>query len=124
MAASPEHTFLAKCVGDTIAKVAQVPLFGIEESERRTFDYGCILQRDLSRPLVAQVLWGHYEGIEKDIRTLVHDHESKLKLYLVKDETKVRAKIEEIAQSYKSSPTTAELMRGLRLFFLPPDFDA
>jgi len=54
-------------------------LVGVFESQRRTFDYSCLLSRDLERPLVAQVLWRHEHGLDKDIRTLLFDTEARIK---------------------------------------------
>ena len=69
--ASPEHQAIAKTINEALEHFAGSALIGVFESERRTFDYSCLLARDLDRPLVAQVLWQHEHGLEKDIRTLL-----------------------------------------------------
>lgn len=97
---------------------------GLSEAERRKFDYGCIILRDVSRPLVSQVLWSHEEGLEKDIRTLIFEGGAALKLYFVRDRIKNRAKIDEVIQSYRQNPSTANLLRGLKIIPVPEDFDA
>jgi hypothetical protein len=82
-----------------------------------------MLLRDFSRPLVSQVLWSHQEGIEKDIRTLIFDAESSLKIYFVRNTVKNRARIDEILQTYRKNPSTTKLLRGLRIIPVPDEFD-
>lgn len=124
MPESPEHQYLSKSLDTALGRYSETRFLGVTESQRRTFDYGATLLRDFSRPLISQVLWSHDEGIEKDIRTLLHDGGASLKLYFVRDKIRNRARIEEIIRSYKETPQTAELLRGLRLIPIPPDFDA
>ena len=124
MAVRSEHQFISDSLDKIIKEFSNTSLFGITESQRRTFDYSCILLRDFSRPLISQVLWGHTEGIEKDIRTLVHDSFASIKVYVVKDLTRTRSRLEEIINSYRSNEATRKLLTGLRLFFIPSDFDA
>ena len=71
MKATPEHEFIAKCTDEVLSRFSDIRLIGVTESERRMFDYSCVLTRDCSRPLVAQLLWSHQEGIDKDLRTLL-----------------------------------------------------
>ena len=124
MDSKPEHEFIAVSLDKILREFSRTSLFGITESQRRTFDYSCILLRDFSRPLISQVLWGHVEGIEKDIRTLVHDSNALIKVYVVKDQTRTRARIEEIVNSYRAREETRRLLTGLRILPVPPDFDA
>ena len=124
MALTAEHQFISLSLDTIITKYSKSLLFGINESQRRTFDYSCILLRDFTRPLVSQVMWGHSEGVEKDIRTLLHDVEASIKVYVVKDHTRNRARLEEIITSYKAQEPTKRLLAGLRIIFIPPDFDA
>src|SRR5215831_674808 len=124
MADSPEHQFIAEQLDNTLSRVSHTRLFGITEAQRRVFDYACILFRDFSRPLVSQVLWRHEEGIDKDLRTLLHDEESVLKVYLIEDTVRARARLDEVLSSYRSHAATRKLLRGLRLIFLPAEFDA
>lgn len=119
-----EHQFLAENIDKILNEISQTSLLGIFEADRKLFDYGCIIQRDFSRPLVSQVLWKNPEGIEKDLRSLIFESNAKLKLYIFKDSLKARAKINEITQSYKSHPEFSKRLRGLRLFPIPHDFDA
>jgi hypothetical protein len=92
--------------------------------QRRTFDYGCLLLRDFSRPLVTQILWHHAEGIEKDLRTLLFDTGSAIKLYVVSDKLKHRQRIDEIVKSYRDDATMRNRLRGFRLIVVPDGFDA
>jgi hypothetical protein len=124
MALTPEHQFISTSIDVIINKYSKASLFGVNESQRRTFDYSCILLRDFSRPLVSQVMWGHAKGVEKDLRTLLHDKEALIKLYIVKDNIRNRARLEEILTSYKTNEGLRKLLVGLRLVFVPSDFDA
>ena len=80
MSPALEHRFIAQCANESPSLFSTVRLLGVTESQRRTFDYSCVLWRDCSHPLVAQVLWSHHEGIDKDLRTLLHDADSLLKV--------------------------------------------
>mgnify|MGYP003577296244 CR=1 FL=1 len=100
---TPEHQFLSESLNNSLSKFSNTSLFGVLEAQRKTFDFACVLERDFSRPLVSQVLWSNFQGIEKDLRTLLTDHNSKIKTYLFKDSISARAKIEEILTSYKFS---------------------
>jgi hypothetical protein len=121
---SAEHTFISQSLDTALSSYSETKLLGIREAQRRTFDYGCVLLRDFSRPLVSQVLWSHQEGIEKDLRTLLFDGGSSLKLYFVRDNIKNRARIDEILKNYRESASTAPLIRGLRVIAVPDGFDA
>ena len=121
---TPEHQFLSESIDKIVREFSQTSLLGVLEANRKKFDHACILQRDMNRSMISQVLWNNFEGIEKDLRTLLHDREAKLKLYVFKDSNRSRAKIAEIVESYKNDIDTAHLLRGLRLFPLPGDFDA
>ncbi|MEL6460280.1 MAG: hypothetical protein AAFQ91_18830 [Cyanobacteria bacterium J06621_15] len=124
MADSAEHQFISKQFDATLRRISNSQLFGISEAQRRTFDYACILYRDFSRPLVSQVLWRHEEGIEKDLRTLLHDKEALLKVYFVADTVRGRARIDEVLSCYRTDKNLQQYLRGLRLILLPTEFDA
>jgi hypothetical protein len=83
-----------------------------------------MILRDASRPLVAQVLWSHEEGIEKDLRTLLFDGRASLKIYFVRDRIRSRAKIDEVLGAYRGNAETRSLLRGLRIIPVPEGFDA
>jgi len=122
--ASPEHQAIAETINEVLEDLAGSALVGVFEGQRRTFDYGCLLSRDLERPLVAQVLWQHGHGLEKDIRTLLFDSEALIKLYIVRDSTRVRATLDDVIASYRPDSDTRPKLTGLKLIFVPPDFDA
>jgi hypothetical protein len=122
--ASPEHQAIAEIVNDVLSQFAKSGLVGVFEGQRRTFDYSCLLARDLDRPVVAQVLWQHEHGLEKDIRTLLFDAESLIKLYIVRDSTRIRATLDDVITSYRQASDTRQKLTGLKLVFVPPDFDA
>lgn len=123
MVDSAEHKFISKSLDGALQRFSGTRLLGLREAERRTFDYGCVILRDASRPLVSQVLWGHEEGIEKDLRTLLFDAELSLKLYFVRDRIRNRAKIDEVLRTYRDNSTTRSLLRGLRIIPIPESFD-
>jgi hypothetical protein len=121
---SPEHKAIAAAIDGAIQSMEASALVGVFESQRKMFDYGCLLKRDLTRPLVAQVLWGHEDGLEKDLRTLLFDAESTIKLYVLKDATRIRATLDDVLSSYRNEPEMRKRLVGLKLLFVPPDFDA
>ncbi len=121
---TPEHKFLSDSLHASLTKLSTSSLFGVLEAQRKTFDFACILNRDFSRGLVSQVLWQNFTGVEKDLRTLLHDTTSKIKVYLFKDSVSARAKIEEILNSYKAPDVNNRLLKGLRLIPIQHDFDA
>jgi len=121
---SPEHEFIVSELDRSLTRQSGTALLGIAEAERKKFDYGCLLSRDLSRPLVAQVLWSHPEGIDKDLRTLIHDDEATLKLYLVRNTTKHLMRVDEVVQSYRRDPVLSTKLAGLKPIPIPSDFDA
>ncbi len=124
MSSTPENKFITDSIDSIVTTFSRTTLFGIKESERRKFDYASILLRDLSRKLVCQVMWTHVAGIEKDLRTLLHDAEGAIKLYVVRDSAHARQKIEEVILSYRSNEQTRGLLRGLQIVFVAGDFDA
>lgn len=121
---TPEHQFLSDSLHSSLTKFSTSSLFGVLEAQRKTYDFACILNRDFSRPLVSQVLWKNFTGIEKDLRTLLQDTTSKIKVYLFKDSVSARAKIDEIINSYKSTSVNNQFLKGLKLIPIPNDFDA
>lgn len=121
---SAEHQFLVAVLHHALQRYARTGLFGISEGERKKFDYACLLLRDVSRPLIAQALWAHPEGVDKDLRTLLHDSEAVLKVYFVRDTTRHRIRIDEVLQSYRTDPALRARLNGLRLVPVPGDFDA
>lgn len=124
MSTSAEHQFIAEELGSVLEHYSRTRLFGVLEADRKKHDYACVLERDCERPLVAQVLWSHTEGVHKDLMTLLHDREATLKVYLVKDTTKHRLRIDEVISEYRNNDTTKGLLQGLKLIFLPSEFDA
>lgn len=124
MGVTAEHQFISQEIDKVLSAFSKTQLLGITEAQRRTFDYACMMMRDFSRPLVAQVLWSHNEGIEKDIRTLLYDQESLLKVYFIKNTTPVRARVDEITASFRSNPQTRKLLAGFRPILIPSGFNA
>ena len=104
--ASPEHQAIAEAIDSVLHGFGESGLVGVFEGQRRTFDYSCLLARDLERPLVAQVLWQHEHGLDKDIRTLLFDTEALIKLYVIRNSTRVRATLDDILVSYRQDPSS------------------
>ena len=121
---SPEHIYISEALDKSLRKFSETRLLGLREADRRTFDYGCLLLRDFTRPLVSQVLWAHTDGIEKDIRTLVFDGASALRLYFVRDRIRNRAKIDEVLKSYREQAEVRPKLRGLRIVPIPEGFNS
>jgi hypothetical protein len=124
MTTSAEHQFVAQELGSVLELYSSTRLFGVLEADRKQHDYACMLERDCERPLVAQVLWSHAEGVHKDLMALLLDGEAALKVYLVKDTIKHRLKIDEVISQLRNNDKTKDLLRGLKLIFLPAEFDA
>ncbi|AFU01769.1 hypothetical protein [Nocardia brasiliensis] len=123
MADSVEHQFLSQRVVDVLSDMAKSRLYSYTEAERRKFDFACELQRDWSRPLVGQTLWSHHSGIDKDLRTMLLDTEAEICVYVAKDTVHHRRLLSEAMRDYRTSGLPFAPHR-LRVFWIPPDFDA
>ena len=121
---SPEHQAIAEAIDQAVQSTAGSGLIGVFEAQRRTFDYACLTKRDLARPLVAQVLWKHDEGLDKDIRTLLLDEQALIKVLAIQDRIRARATLDDILRSYRTHPELNRRLRGLKIFFIPAEFDA
>jgi hypothetical protein len=121
---SPEHQAIAEAIDQAVQLTAGSGLIGIFEAQRRTFDYACLTRRDLARPLVAQVHWKHEEGLDKDIRTLLFDDQSLIRVLVIRDAVRTRATLDDILRSYRTHPELNRMLLGLKLFFIPAEFDA
>jgi hypothetical protein len=116
---SGEHQILVDELDRALHRYSRTGLLGVAEAERRKLDYGCLLLRDMSRPLIAQALWANERGIEKDLRTLLLDREAALKVYLVPDDASYHSRIAEIVQAYRADPALREKLVGFRLLTVP-----
>ena len=123
MAESAEHEFLKHAVNDVLSQFSSLQLYTFTETDRKLFDFSSLLKRDWKRPVVGQVLWSHGEGIEKDLRTLTHDAESDIKVYVAKDSVRHRQAFAEVISAYKTSGKFADLFK-LKPIWIPSDFDA
>jgi len=79
MPESPEHEFLKTRFNEVLRDFSSLKLYGFTETDRKRFDFSCLLERDWTRPVAGQVLWRHTDGIDKDVRTLLTDTESEIK---------------------------------------------
>ncbi|MFE0894232.1 MarR family transcriptional regulator [Streptomyces rochei] len=123
MSESDEHAFLSGRTIDLLSDMSQAGLYGFKESDRKKFDFTCNLVRDWSRLISGQTLWKHSEGIEKDLRILLADEESKVTLYVARDTMANRRVVQEIVDDTKKTPMRQRLNR-LRTIWVTPDFDA
>ncbi len=111
MAESEEHKFIKTCITDTLKKFSNSKLYGYSEADRRKFDLACMLERDWSRPLVGQVLWRNTGGIDKDIRTLINDTDSEIKIYAISLSSAHRSTFFEVMNDYKRSGNYPDLFK-------------
>ncbi|MGA5727079.1 hypothetical protein ACPCI1_00365 [Streptomyces seoulensis] len=123
MSESDEHKFLSTKTLDVLEGMSHTGLYGYKEADRKKFDFTCDLVRDWSRLISGQTLWKHSEGIDKDLRILLSDEESKITLYVARDTTSNRRTVNEIVSDVKRSPMRDRLAR-LRPIWIPSDFDA
>lgn len=123
MAESAEHDFLKHAVNGVLQQFSALKLYTFTETDRKMFDFSSLLERDWKRPVVGQVLWKHGEGVEKDLRSLAHDVDSDIKVYVAKDTIKFRQAFAEIITDYRRSGRYADLFK-LRPIWVPADFDA
>lgn len=124
MAESAEHKLITDAFEYALSLAASTKLIGIREADRKTFDYGCVVARDMSRPLVTQVLWKHDEGIEKDIMTLAFEKKASVKVYFFRDTIKNRMRIDECLERFRENDHDRNKLNGLRLIPIMPDLDA
>jgi hypothetical protein len=123
MAESAEHAFISETFNSTLKAFSKTRLYTCRETDRKAFDFSCTLIRDQSRPLVGQTLWKHEEGIDKDLRHLLLDEASSVKVYLCRDLMKNKARVEDALSDFRRSSLGDQLFK-LRIFWLPPDFEA
>ncbi|MEV5914361.1 hypothetical protein AB0M00_36375 [Streptomyces chartreusis] len=124
MASSPEHDFLSAAALSIMEDASRSRLFGYAEGQRKLFDFSCDLKRDWSKVVAGQTLWQHGgDGIDKDVRTFVNEDDIHAAIYIARHESRHRARFTEVTQSYLRGPYRDRLSR-LRVFWVPPDFDA
>lgn len=122
MTESAEHKFIKICIADTLKNFSTTKLYHYEEADRNKYDIACALTRDWSRPLVGQILWRNSRGIEKDIRTLLNDLDSEIKLYAISASMAHEHAVMEILNDYKKSGKYLDLYK-LKIIRIPPDLD-
>lgn len=123
VAESAEHQFLSQSVTNVLSQLSRTKLYAYVEAERRKFDFACELLRDWSRPLVGQTLWNHTAGVDKDLRTMLLDPDAQICAYVARDTVKARRLLSEVMKDFRASGAPVAPHR-LRVFWVPPDFDA
>jgi hypothetical protein len=103
VAEAPEHAFLSKKFLEIIETFSKSEVYGYTEASRKKFDFACDIQRDWSRPLVGQTLWKHQEGVDKDIRSMVLEPDTDIWAYIVRDNVKNRALLQEVLRDFRRS---------------------
>jgi hypothetical protein len=121
VAESPEHSFLKQTFLEVLDGFSSLRLFGVTEVQRRTFDFGCNLQRDWTLPLVGQVDWRNRSGLDKDLRTLFAEQDAAIRVLLIRDGMANHLRLSEILKAL--GQREYELFT-LKVFPVPPDFDA
>jgi hypothetical protein len=123
MAESDEHRFLSATFLETLDQLSRSRLYGYTEADRKLFDFGCLLERDWTRPLVGQTLWSHVPGVDKDLRSLLTADDAEVWAYVARDTVQSRSLIGEAVRQYAATQYRDQLHR-LRVFWIPSDFDA
>lgn len=123
MSESLEHRYLSAQFLAALREFSRLDLYGFTESDRKRFDFACLLTRDYERPLVGQTLWSHSDGIDKDLRTLVVAEDAAIWSYIVRDNVRSRMRIEEVISDFRQSQMGSQLFK-LKLFWVPDDFEA
>lgn len=123
MPESPEHEFLKTHFNQILKDFSSLKLYGFTETTRKKFDFSCLLERDWKQAVSGQVLWRHAEGIDKDVRTLLTDSDSEIKVYLASDTVSHHATFEEALSDFRRSGRFTDLFR-LKPIWVPADFDA
>jgi hypothetical protein len=123
MAESPEHKFLSETFTSVLNELSASKLYLYSETQRRKFDFACVLAEDWTYLIDGQTLWKHTEGIDKDIRTLLAGSQAQIMAYVARDTVPNHNTLSEIVDDYRHSLLSTRVAR-LKVFWVPGDFDA
>jgi hypothetical protein len=123
MVESPEHKFLSETVLAILQEISTSRLYAYREADRRRFDFACDLATSWKRVVAGQTIWKHAEGIDKDIRILLADNESNVLVYVARSTVKNKSTLGEVISDFKRTSLGDRIPR-LRVFWVPPEFDA
>ena len=119
MSESDEHRFLSQSVVDVTARFARTRLYSFRESDRRTFDFSCVMRESWDRLVDGQTLW-RSRGADKDLRTLIVGSKAPLKILVARNTMSNHTTVLEAVRDYRSM-SAAPIPR---VFWIPSDFDA
>ncbi|MER7281313.1 hypothetical protein ABT369_43455 [Dactylosporangium sp. NPDC000244] len=123
MAASDEHTAISEIFVGIVERLSNSRLYGFRESDRSMYDFACNLTQTHERIVVGQTLWGHHEGVLKDIVSLqANAGHTTLGIYLFPDTLRARRAIDEALQHIRRIRTGPAVL--LRMIPVPSDFRA
>ncbi|MEU7871081.1 hypothetical protein [Dactylosporangium sp. NPDC049140] len=123
MAASDEHTAISEIFVNIVERLSHSRLYGFRESDRSMYDFACNITQTHERVVVGQTLWGHNEGVLKDMISLqANSSHRTLGIYLFPDTLRARRAIDEALQHIRRIRTNPAIM--LRMIPIPSDFRA
>jgi hypothetical protein len=123
MAASEEHKYLSDTTMEILSSLSKSRLYSYSEAERGRLDFSCILAETWKYLVAGQVLWKHEAFVDRDLRSLLAVDEAPVVVYVARHTLKTRAVLYEALADYKRGPLAVNLPR-LKVFWIPPDFDA
>ena len=121
---TPEQIFITNQLAQTLNTFARTGFMKVRQTQPGTHDYACMTFRDCDRLLIARVLGDSDKDIIQGLNGLLYDDDATIKIGFVPDNMRARIALEDLRSSYCESEQTHRQLRGLRIIYLPSDFDA